>query len=116
MFDWSEISLPSLTRLYLPITGTVSYFGGAAFAAFLTAHTALRELEVSLVLASIDELTAVFRDSTTLPQLVLFGVYDFCGDRWDAYDPSALLTALPSRCGLRYCWRLLRAHRGSQHR
>ena len=43
------------------IEGQPSYVGGAAF---LTAHTALLELDLTTFLVPINALTAVFRDST----------------------------------------------------
>ena len=91
VFDWATISLPSVTRLRLLITGRVPYIGGAAF---LTAHTALLELHVTFLLVSQYELTAVFRDTAALPQLTALGLHD---ERWHEFcgrDCSDLLTAV----------------------
>ena len=63
LFDWADIRLPSLTRLRFVIldfmnAAPVMYIGGATF---ITAHTALLTLEVTLLLVSVAELTATFK-------------------------------------------------------
>ena len=93
-FDWGNVRLPSVTRLSLDLCGKPLYTGGAAF---LTAHTALSELEISMSLVPVGDLTAVFLDAGALPHLARFTLHD--NDRpitWMAsvcnVDP--LLTAL----------------------
>ena len=90
-FDWAEVSFPSITRLCLPISGRMPYIGGAAF---LTAHTALLSLEMSKLVAHVDELTAIFQDSSALPRLTRFGLYSPYEEGKHAYCLTALLTAL----------------------
>ena len=90
VFDWSDISLPLVTRLRFLMVGENRYIGGAAF---LTAHTALLQLDVSTLLVSVDELTAVLSDCTALPQLTHLGLHEH-RDRNGHYNAQPLLTAL----------------------
>ena len=90
-FDWSDISLPSLTRLHLIVCGTLPYVGGAEF---LRAHTALSELQLSPLLVSVDELTTVFRDAAALPKLARFGMHRSGQRDGPAHEVTALQTAL----------------------
>ena len=91
-FDLADIRLPALTSFDFRVLGRPLYNGGAAF---LTAHTALTELNMSTVLVSIDELAAVFEDPAALPLLSRFGLYDHRSKRERVvYDLSLLLTAL----------------------
>ena len=65
-FDWVHIHLPAATRLTLRLGGAPAYHGGVAF---LTAHSALTELDITTQLVLIEELTAVFEDPIALPRL-----------------------------------------------
>ena len=92
LFDWADVHLPAVTHLRLTLHGYPDYIGGAAF---ITAHLALLELQVSTAVVSVEQLTAIFHDSAALPQLTRFGLYRSEYARAEqAYDPTPLLTAL----------------------
>ena len=89
-FDWADIHLPHVTRLHLQLSGRVRYTGGAQF---LTAHTALMELDMSTVWVSIDELTAVFADPSALPLLARLSLHEVQSLE-EAHNISPLVTTL----------------------
>ena len=72
-FEWKNIRLPSVTRIRLTCSGYALYKGGAAF---VTAHTALVQLEVSTQVVSCADLTAIFKDRTALPHLTHFSLHE----------------------------------------
>ena len=72
-FEWTQIRLPAATRLSLIIYGPAFYNGGPEF---LTAHTALTELDISTQLALIEELTTVFQNPAVLPQLTRLSLHE----------------------------------------
>ena len=91
-FDWADIRLPHTTRLRIQLLGNRLYTGGAQF---LTAHTALVELDVSTLLASVDDLADILRHSAALPHLARFGLHDHRSMRETViYDLSPLVAAL----------------------
>lgn len=91
-FDWSDIRLPAVTHLLLLLRGEPVYNGGATF---LTAHTGLVELGVSIVLVSVDELTGIFRNSAALPHLARFILLDHSSTvDGRVYDVTPLVAAL----------------------
>ena len=92
-FDWTDIRLPSVTRLSLLVLCARDR-KQTGVPAFLTAHTALLELAVSTPLVSVDELTALASDAAALPHLTrlsLLEPYEACGQ---LHDLTPLLTAL----------------------
>ena len=97
--SWADLRLPAMTRFRLHVAGKSLYTGGAAF---LTAHAGLLELDISTLLVSVSELTAVFLAST-LPRLTSLTVWDHIETIWDgsiwagnkrAYDLAPLVAAL----------------------
>ena len=93
-FNWARIRLPSVTRLRLDIYSDPFYTGGAAF---ITAHHALLELDVSTMIVFVSELTRIFLDHSSLPHLTRFGLHDhecFVRRKRVVHDLTPLLTAL----------------------
>lgn len=89
-FQWANIRLPAVTRLALDVAHVTPLNGAAAF---LVHHSALQRLDVHIRLVSIAELTALFHDSSTLPQLAHFTLR--AGDAIPAArDSTALVIAL----------------------
>ena len=91
MFGWAHIRLPAVTRLGLRLFGQPHHIGGAAF---LTAHTALLELNVTTLFVSIDELTTLLRDTAALPQLARLTIEEHAEEQPTVYDVTRLLTVL----------------------
>ena len=72
-FTFEGVLLPALSGLRMPFSGGPCYIG---FAPFLTAHTALKDIELSLVMVSIADLAAVLRDTAALPSLTRLELSD----------------------------------------
>lgn len=87
LLDWAGIRLPRITRLTLRLLEGPVYSGGAAF---LTAHTALLQLDVTTLLVSVDELTGMFQQPTVLPQLTRFTLHSHAP--WQTNDVHNLVS------------------------
>ena len=91
-FDWTALRLPALTCLTLHILNSPLDTGTAAF---LTAHTALLQLEVNVEFVSVTALTALFQDPTALPLLSHFSLgQDEYEEEPTGYNLVPVLTAL----------------------
>ena len=88
--SWADIRLPAMTRLQLHVSGESPYTGGAAF---LIVHTALLELDITTLLVSVGELTAVFQ-SAALPQLTRLALSENMDDRSRRDRPANNLAPL----------------------
>ena len=89
-FSWKNIRLASITSLSLRLMGPSK--GGASF---LTAHTTLVHLAISIMVVSVAELTKIFNSSTALPLLSRFCLHDELPYVTEpAHSLASLVTAL----------------------